>query len=105
MDLKTFSVRYPLLRMRLQTLNYWIEPIPARTQFEKKKQWLKNAIKYTQREELQKYVIVVFTETFRTEPIDITGYYGMHAYGKKTEWRGIMLHETNTGELQNNTQG
>jgi len=30
---------------------------------------------------------MVFTETFTTEPIDITGYYGMHAYGKKTEGR------------------
>ena len=26
--------RYPLLRMRLHTLSYWNEPIPARTQFE-----------------------------------------------------------------------
>ena len=33
--LNIFSVPYPLLRMRPQTLNYWKEPIPGRTQFEK----------------------------------------------------------------------
>ena len=32
---KVFSVRYPLVRMPPQTLNYWNEPIQARTQFEK----------------------------------------------------------------------
>ena len=30
-----FEVRYPLVLMRPQTLNYWNEPIPERTQFAK----------------------------------------------------------------------
>ena len=29
MDLKIFSIRYPLLRMRPQTLNYWNQLIPS----------------------------------------------------------------------------
>ena len=35
LGLKICSIRYPLLRMRPKTLNYWNELIPAKTQFEK----------------------------------------------------------------------
>ena len=48
---------------------------------------LKNAIKYVPEGELQNYDILVFTETFATEPIDIEGFHGLHSYAKKTEGR------------------
>lgn len=39
------------------------------------------------KEELKKFDLMVFTETFATEPIDIDGFYGLHSYAKKTEGR------------------
>ncbi|KAJ4428458.1 hypothetical protein ANN_24495, partial [Periplaneta americana] len=44
-------------------------------------------LKYIDKEDLLEHDILVFSETFATEPINIEGYYGLHSYGRKTDGR------------------